>query len=663
MFKEFTVKDSVETMITADIKNNLKSILAKRGIDTDEKLAKFLNEDTISIRPEVFSDIDIATSRTFKAIEEGERIGIFGDYDADGVCATAILYRYLNEIGADVVVKIPSREEGYGIAKNGIDELIAADVKLIITVDNGIVAFDEVLYAKEHGIDVIVTDHHKPRENLPMALAVINPQCTNEDFLEYSGGFVALLFAAALEGDFETIFSQYGYLAAIATVADVMPLVGDNRVIVSKGLSQMKEEEIPSIDALLSLFNIKKEEINCESIGYKIAPAINSAGRIGDPVDAFVFLATDDIDEAEEYANLLLDCNAKRREIELVAVANIEENEENAVFGEHCTLIYDENLPDGIIGIIAARFVERYKKTAIVMTRIGNEIKGSVRALPEFGILECLTKAEKLLLKFGGHSAAAGFSMSHENFEKFKSGVLEHKPICDAPIFQSIEADAIATSEELTLPFAKSLEILEPYGRGNEEPVFLIIDAKIEDITPLSGGKFIKLKLSTKECVFDAVFFGSTIDDFTYPKGTTINIIASISVNRYNEREYLSVKVIDISQNPPTREDISCLNAVQNGDKENFPMVSRDDFAALYRFLSMKKSLIYDIYDISVAVFNKPNMFITYLACEIFIEAGLVAKKSIGGRDVIEIITPAKKVDLLDTKLYKQIYRERGDAN
>ncbi len=656
MYKRFTVKENKASAISADINSSLKNIFATRGIDTDDKLESFLSGDSISIRPEIFKDIDIACARVFRAIEEGERIGIFGDYDADGICATAILYRYLIEIGADVVIKIPTREEGYGITKDGVLALLNAGVSLIITVDNGIVAFDEVLYAKELGIDVIITDHHKPRETLPEALAVINPHCTDAPFKEYSGGFVALLFAAALEGDFETIFSQYGYLAAITTVADVMPITHDNRVIVRKGLMQMAEEEIPAIDALLEQFEIKKKDINGDTIGYKIAPAINSAGRIGDPIDAFVLLATDDEAEAVEYAIILSECNTKRREIEAAAVVEIEKNEDIAVFSENCILIFEENLPEGIIGIIAARFIERYKKSTVVITKGGGILKGSVRALSSFGILDCLKSAEDLLLKFGGHSAAAGFSLLPENFEEFQKLLLSHKPNEEVPIFESIEVDAIAQKQELTISFAKSLEMLSPFGRENEEPVFLIENAVIKEISPLSNGKFVKLSLSLDESFFDAVSFSYSFSDFPLCVGNNINLTVAISVNRYRENEYLSLRICDISQSAPEEGDLALLSAVQRGEDALYPPITREDFATIYRLLSAKSSLAYDIYDISISAFNTPRLFVTYTVIEIFIEANLTQKKKSGGKETIAILKSDKKVVLEETTLYKKLF-------
>lgn len=533
-------------------------LLQTRGITTEEDVLDFMSsaEGEIS-SPYLLKDMQKAVDRIRQAIENGEKIHVFGDYDADGVTATALLVSYLETVGACVTCSIPSRlNEGYGLSPETAHKIADDGAKLVITVDNGIASFEEAEIFRERNIDFIVTDHHKVGDGIPSAYAVINPHRDDDASPEenLAGVGVALKLVAALEdGDYESVIEDYGDLATIGTIADIVPLTGENRIIVSRGLRVIERSYRPGLVSLLENAGIKNG-INATSIAFGIAPRINAAGRMNTADTALKLLMTEDFDEAEGLASQLNSDNTERQTAESEISAAIEEYfDKNPSFRFDTVLVAaGVGWHPGVIGIAASRLVEKYGRPAIVLSVDEDGIaRGSCRSIDGLSLYDALSFCSDLLIQFGGHTLAAGFSVRQENIDAFRKKINEYAESIP-PFYPSLSIDLRLNPAGISTDILESLALLEPYGAGNPSPTFGLFDVEITSVKSIGGDKHLRLTLSKGRQSVTAVYFGQPLGTFPYSTGDKVDIACRIEKNEFRGETRVSVQIKDIR---PVSED------------------------------------------------------------------------------------------------------------
>ena len=570
-------------------------LLYLRGFTEPSRIEKYF--ETTCALPDPFSikDMDKAVERINEAIRGFEPMCIFGDYDCDGVTATALLYSYLQSVGANVSYYIPDRNaEGYGMNKKAVDRLKEDGVTLIVTVDNGISAVDEISYASRLGIDTVVTDHHKPPEMLPKAVAVVDLHRLDDrsDFKDYCGAGIALLLAIALEGDDINVIENYADLAAIGTVADLVPLSGYNRSIVKAGMHQLDNTERPGITELSEIAQIEK--MNAGNIGFKLAPRINAAGRLGSPYDALALLLSEDPEDAKGLASALNNLNSRRQAIENDIYEDILEllkNEPQLTY-DRVLVVSSEKWNAGVVGIVASRIVEKFGKPCIIICEDDEICKASGRSISGFSIVDAIFACSELLVKFGGHPMAAGLSIKRERIDDFRRAINAYADRLEYMPLPSIKIDCTLKPEGISVEMVRQLQTFEPFGYGNPRPVFALKGMKLEQIVPLSGGRHIKLVVSKEKARLALVKFSTTPSEFPYSEGAVLDFAVSLDLNVYMQKESVSFNIKDIrpadfdSENAMLEIQLyeQYLKGIKRRDiADKYP--SRDDFAAVYRYL------------------------------------------------------------------------------
>ena len=463
-------KQKYAAALAAQQKENalLAGVLTARGItDPTEALTLLAGEEELS-DPSLLTDMDKACERIWRAIDEGETIVVFGDYDVDGVTATALLYQHLKGMGATVKCMLPSREgDGYGLSRNAIRSIHDKGCKLIVTVDNGISAVEEADYAAELGIDLIITDHHLPPETLPKAIAVVDPRREDDTspFKGLCGAGVAFKLCAALDGcPPEEMLEYCGDLAAVGTVADVMPLTGENRTIVKAGLRQLQNTDRPGFCALLEEVGLAGKPVTAENISYAIAPRINAAGRMDSAVTALQLVLCEDEDRAVELAHKLSDINIQRQETEMEIVKAAQEllDAEPERLEDRVILLWGRDWHPGVIGIVASRLVEKTGRPVIVVSVDEHgEGKGSGRSVQGFNLHECIASCADILLRFGGHAMAAGLSVREEDLQTLRQR-LNDWAARECPVLRTppLECDLSVHLDRLTVESVRRLDML-----------------------------------------------------------------------------------------------------------------------------------------------------------------------------------------------------------
>lgn len=458
----------------------LATLLIQRGCTEVDAARRFLRPALSDLHsPFAFRSMEKAVERLGSARRRGEPVGIFGDYDVDGIASTALLVKALSAYGLDVIYRLPERlTEGYGLSRKGIEELIDRGARLLVTVDCGITAREEVAWAKSRGVDTIICDHHLPPEVLPPAVAILDPKLPAEGypFSELAGVGVALKLAQALTGRLEDGWLE---LAALGTVADVAPLTGENRILVYYGLKAMRSSSFPGLRALLALASLNPEELGTGQISFRLAPRLNALGRLGDATPGVELFLTSDEDQAYELALLLENENRRRQQVEedvlAQAVAQVEEAD---LADERALVVAGEGWHPGVIGIVAARLVEKWQRPALVISLNGEEGKGSGRSIPAFSLFEGLKKTRRWLKEFGGHHLAAGFSLARADLTAFRQAFLAvaRSSLRAEDLISSQAIDLEVKLADLNFEAVAELGQLAPFGRGNPEPTFLVRD-------------------------------------------------------------------------------------------------------------------------------------------------------------------------------------------
>ncbi len=557
--------DTVTAQMIADASKHagvpaiIATVLLNRNIAVED-FGQFLSKSRQGIlNPTSMLDMDKATDRICEAIKNKEKTVIYGDYDVDGITSTALLYDFLKSVGADVDCYIPDRkDEGYGINIMAVNKLIKNGVKLLVTVDCGITAVGEVEFAKLQGMDVIITDHHTCKERIPeAAVAVINPKRPDDDY-EFSGlagvgvAFkVAMGVAMKLGMSASEIFSRYVDLAAIGTIADVVPLVDENRVIVDKGLMELEEPKRVGIKALIDIAGIGDKKITSSTIAFSIAPRLNAAGRLGSSVTAVELLLTKDKAEAERIASELDRINKQRQETEYeIHREAIEMIENDPEFDKKRVIVLaKEGWHNGVIGIVASRLCEAYYRPCILISITDGNGKGSGRSIAGFNLFDALQDSDDLLTNFGGHSVAAGLGVHEDNLDAFTKKINEYakENLSEDDMVAQVKIDAILNGQNLSMVTTKVLSALEPYGMGNEPPVFGVKGARVLSLSPVGAdGKHIRMQVELDNTRVNCIGFGMGEYAETVKVGQRVDLAFRMDINSYQGRESLQLILSDI---------------------------------------------------------------------------------------------------------------------
>ena len=580
----------------------LAMLMNIRGLDDAVHLREFLGEGEPLSDPFLLKDMDKAAARITRAVDNMEKIAVYGDYDADGVTSTAMLYSYLETRGADVIFYIPQREgEGYGMNIGAVEYLKEQGVSLIVTVDNGISSVQEVARANELGIDVVVTDHHRPQEILPDAVAVVDayrPDDTSP-YKHFSGVGIAFKLLMALEdgaGDVEDLLEAYSDLAAIGTIGDIVPLTGENRTLIRAGLERLSQSDRPGVQALLENAGIAGKALTSTNVAFTLVPRINATGRMGAPERAVRLLISGYEEEAEVLSEEICADNEERRRVEAeIAEAAFADIGAKGYMKDRVVVVDGENWHHGVIGIVASRVTERCGKPCMIISRGETEAKGSGRSIEGFSLFEAICACGDLLIKFGGHPMAAGITLKPENIEAFRKRInryaAEHFPQMPT---QTVTLDCKLNPAALSVSMAQSLTQLEPFGNGNPQPVFGLFNMELSNITPVGGGGHLRLTLEKNGAVITAMRFNTKPEELPYHIGDKIDLAVQLEAREFRGQPSLTVIVRDMKFAAfDTEKNIASLASfekwqrgeVLSAEDKNRLYPDRACLAAIYRAL------------------------------------------------------------------------------
>ena len=571
-------------------------VLYNRGLTDRKSIESFFDIDIANLHdPLLLADMEKATSRIKRAVENGEKITVYGDYDVDGITSVVLMYRCLTSLGANVDYYIPDRtEEGYGLNSSALRSIYDSGTSLIVTVDTGTTAVEKIAEAENYGLDVIVTDHHECKPTLPVCVAVVNPKRPDSvyPYKELAGVGVVFKLVCALIGDSTKAFSLYGDLVSIGTIADIMPLVDENRVLVSLGLNLLRKRPSCGIKALLEASGgYKHGQITASTIAFQVAPRINAAGRIGDPKRSVELLLCEDPEQAASLAEGLCDENRTRRQMEADIIADVEKMLENRNPSDRIIVVGSENWHHGVIGIVASKIVEKYHLPCILVCFDGDRAKGSARSIKDVSMFELLTQSSRHLEKFGGHEMAAGLTLARKDFDGFVRDItaIANEKITDDMMIPVVESECEIPFSEISLDTVHELQRLEPFGTGNPTPNFAFGNVVISDIIAVGAGMHLKLTFSYSGQDFSAMLFGTTLQDFDFATGDTVDIVFSMSENFFNNRYSLnmSLKRMRLCEETEKKEadEEKLYNRFISGDKEDGIVLTRKEFTAVYRHL------------------------------------------------------------------------------
>lgn len=567
----------------------LAMLMNIRGLDDAAHLREFLGEGEPLSDPFLLKDMDKAAARITRAVDNMEKIAVYGDYDADGVTSTAMLYSYLETRGADVIFYIPQREgEGYGMNMGAVEYLKEQGVSLIVTVDNGISSVQEVARANELGIDVVVTDHHRPQEILPDAVAVVDayrPDDTSP-YKHFSGVGIAFKLLMALEdgaGDVEDLLEAYSDLAAIGTIGDIVPLTGENRTLIRAGLERLSQSDRPGVQALLENAGIAGKALTSTNVAFTLVPRINATGRMGAPERAVRLLISGYEEEAEVLSEEICADNEERRRVEAeIAEAAFADIEAKGYMKDRVVVVDGENWHHGVIGIVASRVTERCGKPCMIISRGETEAKGSGRSIEGFSLFEAICACGDLLIKFGGHPMAAGITLKPENIEAFRKRInryaAEHFPQMPT---QTVTLDCKLNPAALSVSMAQSLTQLEPFGNGNPQPVFGLFNMELSNVTPVGGGGHLRLTLEKNGAVITAMRFNTKPEELPYHIGDKIDLAVQLEAREFRGQPSLTVIVRDMKFAAfDTEKNIASLASFEKWQRDE--VLSAEDKNRLY---------------------------------------------------------------------------------
>lgn len=619
----------------------LAMLLNIRGLDRTGEFESFFGEGVPLSDPFLLKDMDRAVARITRAIDTMEKIAVYGDYDADGITSTAMVYGYLETRGADVLYYIPQREgEGYGMNTGAVEHLAASGVTLIITVDNGISSVREVERARELGVDVVITDHHRPQEILPAAVAVVDAYRKDDEspYKDFSGAGIAFKLLMALEegaGDLDDLLATYADLATIGTIGDVVPLTGENRTLIRAGLRMLSESERPGVRALLEDSGFSGRSLTATNVAFTLVPRINATGRMGAPDRAVRLLTSLYEEEAAQLSEEICGDNEERRRVEAaISEAAFADIEARGLSDDRVIVVDGADWHHGVIGIVASRITDRYGKPCIVLSRGETEAKGSGRSVEGFSLFEAVCACGDCLIKYGGHPMAAGVTLAVDKIETFRTAInayaAKHYP--QMPV-QTVTLDCRLNPAALSVDMVENLRRLEPFGNGNPQPVFGLYNMTLCDIAAVGGGGHLRLTLEKNGAVLTAMRFNVKPADFIYEKGDRVDLAVQLETREYRGQQSLTVIVRDLKPAGfDTEKNIASLaqyEAFQRGetltpDEKAGLLPDRACLAAVYRALRARGGKPVDLVRFCAQLGPDCTLGRLRTALDAFSECGLV---------------------------------------
>ena len=650
----------------------LSAVLASHGITDGPAADDFLKiEDSLSLSPLLMKDMDRAVVRIRAALDAGEHMAVFGDYDVDGITATAILVDYLRRCGAQVSHYIPRRiEDGYGLSADAMRTLRGQGITLVITVDCGITGVEEVDFAASLGMDVVVTDHHECKDELPRAIAVVDPHRPDcpYPFKHLAGCGVALKLVLALGGEdrAEELLTRYSPLAAVGTVADVMRMSGENRTIVARGLAHIADNDFIGLQALLQETGLDQKEITSVQIGYVLAPRINAAGRMGEADRAAELMLCKDPVLARELARELCQLNRQRQTVEqeiyAQAIAMIEEmpaEERNAL------VLADSGWHQGVVGIVASRLSEKYACPSFMIHLSGHTGKGSCRSWGGFNLFAALEECSDLLLGFGGHELAAGFTIKEDKIPAFRKrmNVCVQRFLGGRPAASALDVDVVLRRPELiTLWEVEQLRRLEPYGNGNNRPLFCLLGVTLDRVQGVGQNRHLKLRFSKGTVQLEGIFFSTTAQQCPCQPGGRVDVAFYLQINEFRGSRTVQLQVVDLrpSLQSSAREEESLLLLRRLEEGESLSsrealriLPSRQQCAAAWRLLRQEvtptgteRHYLPFLRQLSAAIPGTDPFLRACFCVELFCERGLLRREIRDEEIRLRLCPVDEKVDL-----------------
>ncbi|MCR5718176.1 MAG: single-stranded-DNA-specific exonuclease RecJ [Oscillospiraceae bacterium] len=648
----------------SDLSELCCAVLASQGCTSLEQASDRIGCRELS-DPSLICDMQTAAEAILQAVESGKRICIYVDYDCDGVMATVILYSFLYETGADVTWRIPERAEGYGLNLQAVEEMHQDGVQLVVTVDNGISAIPEAKRMQELGMELVITDHHQPGDELPCALAVVDAHRTDNfsPFRLYCGAGIALLLVAAMnDGDVAMALEQFGDLAAVATIADIVSLTGENRYLVQIGLEYLQNTERPGLRALREVSGLSGKALTAGNVAFGIAPRINAAGRLASPRLAVELMLAEDPQQAQQLAEQINQLNTNRKTEGERILFHVREQiaQTPQLIHERVLVLSGEDWNAGIIGIAAARLQEKYGKPCFIISVKDGVGHGSARSFGEFSVFGCLTYCADLLEKYGGHPAAGGFTIKAEQIPAFRQRVAayaaENHP--QMPVME-LRSACVLKRHLLVPEQISSLAQLEPFGTDNPEPLFAAENARITEIRPVSGGAHTKLTVTVDGVSCDAMLFRTDPQAAGLRVGDVVHLMAHVSVNSWMGKESITLNVQDFRTSGISQTRILSAMAAYDTYRrgEMLPASyyaaiapSREECIAVYQAVPVKGIRIDRL---TLAVYPKQINYCKMRIClDIFAELGLIAIEE--GESYARRL-PAKQTDLHQSEILKTV--------
>lgn len=660
----------VNNEITAQFGELLGGVMLSRGITTLDRAREFFGCSSLS-DPLLLKDMESAVDVIRQALDEGKKITVYGDYDCDGVTSTAMMYGYLDAMGAEVEYYIPDRSEGYGMNIPALEKILDQGTELIITVDNGVSAVEEAEYIRQRGAQLVITDHHQPPQELPVCAACVNPhrQDDNSPFKELCGAGVVLKLLCALEEDEEFVMEQYAELAAVGTIGDVMPLVGENRYIVRRGIEDIRASQNIGIDRLLRTAGVSPESVDATTVAFSICPRINAAGRIAAADKAVQLLMADSPEQAgllSEELNLMNE-NRRAEEARIMDDVSSQLESDPSILRERVLVVSGEGWHHGVIGIVAARLLEKYGKPVLMISVENGEARGSARGVDGFSIYKLLDRCSRVLTKFGGHPKAGGFSLPADRVEDFRQMVYAFCRECYPKMPEyTVSADMEITGDRLTEEALNSLSQLEPCGEGNQRPVFLLRNCTVESKRALKDGRYTSFELRSGGVKLKALCFGIPFAKFHPEQGSMVDIIAAAELNEFRGVKSVTLKVQELRPSgfredrffaaQRTYEEIS---RGEGCDSRLAPRVipDRNALMAVYDLLrkyggamSAEELCIYGGSDLNYCMLR--------IALDTFASAGMAEQSA--DADTVRLIPVTHKTDLMASGFLADLRRMLG---
>lgn len=652
----------------------LAMMLDIRGITKEEDVINFLQENKDFSDPFLMKDMDKAVERITTAVENGEKICVYGDYDADGVTSTSLLYSYLRDsLGADVMFYIPTRTgEGYGMNKGAVDKIHSLGVTLIITVDNGISAREEIDYANSLGIDTVITDHHMPSGAIPKAVAVVNAhqQDDKSPFKDFSGVGVAFKLVMAIEGEYadvDSLLENFSDIATLGTIGDIVPLVGENRTLVKNGLRHIQNSDRIGINAMKQESGIAEKEINSSNVAFTLVPRINAGGRLGSSEKSVNLLLTEDEDEAVTIADKLGMDNRERQSIEKEILASIDEEVRRTpnIVNDKILVFAGKGWHQGVVGIVASRIKDIYDKPTIIIGIDDDGVaRGSGRSVEGFSLCDAVFACSEHLTHYGGHPMAVGISLEKEKINDFRKAINAYCKDIKMP-YNILHIDCKLNPNQLDLSILDSLSYIEPCGASNPSPIFGLYNMTVIATKEMGNGKHMRITLSRGQGQVPvyAVYFNHNFQSCSYRNGDIVDVAVSLDRNIYNGQENLSVIIKDIKYSQSNNEELIDSERIFDKFAKRYKLTknevmsilpTRNDFAYVYRFLKQNKGFIYGEYALVNALNYKISMGKLIVILYSMKELGLINWLQGLYQSIIEM-KESGKVNLEDSVFIKKL--------